>query len=508
MSYLIGIDAGTSAIKTVLFDEAGTIVAMASYEYPLYQPENGWAEQNPEDWRKGTLQTLKEVLSQSKVNKEEIRGIGIAGQMHGLVMLDEGGCVIRPSIIWCDQRTNEEVEDMLQMMPREKWIELTANPPLTGWTAAKLLWVRKHEPQNYEKCRHILLPKDYIRYILTGEFATDVSDASGMQLLDVAHRCWSDKVLEVLNINRQLLPSVYESYEITGTILPDVAELTGLSMQTVVVAGAGDNAAAAVGTGVVKEGMSFTTIGTSGVVFAHSDEMILDSKGRVHTCCHAVPNAWHVMGVTQAAGLSLKWFKDNFCENYIQKASAEHIDVYELINQDIEEVPMGSDRLIYLPYLMGERTPHLDPDCRGVFFGLSAIHSKAHLLRAVMEGVSYSLCDCNDILKEMGIQVNQMMACGGGGKSPIWRQMLADMYNCDVLTTHQSEGPAIGAAILAGVGCGIYPSVQSACERLITVKSVSSPVLENIRYYKEAHDLYQELYRSLAPSYKCLAKLS
>ncbi|MDO5794602.1 MAG: xylulokinase [Turicibacter sp.] len=507
MNYLIGIDAGTSAIKTVLFDEAGQVIATSNYEYPLIQPQNGWAEQDPKNWREGTLQTLKDVVMKSNVDPKQIKGIGIAGQMHGLVMLDEAGEVIRPSIIWCDQRTYKEVEQMLEMMPRERWIELTANPPLTGWTAAKILWVRNHEPNIYEKCRHILLPKDYIRYVLTGEFATDVSDASGMQLLDVAHRCWSDEVLEILNIDRSLLPDVYESCKVTGHLLPDVATLTGLSSQTVVVAGAGDNAAAAVGTGVVKEGTAFTTIGTSGVVFAHSNEMTLDPKGRVHTCCHAVPGAWHVMGVTQAAGLSLKWFKEQFCQDYVEWAEQEKMDVYELINHDIEQIPIGSDRLIYLPYLMGERTPHLDPDCRGVFFGLSAIHSKAHLLRAVMEGVSYSLKDCHGILNEMGLEINQMMACGGGGKSPIWRQMLSNMYNCQVAIVDQSEGPALGAAILAGVGSGLYSSVELACETLIRVKDVTSPVLADVHYYEKAHNLYQALYEALAPSYKQLVKL-
>ena len=289
MNYLIGVDVGTSATKTVLFDEDGAVAASASREYPLYQPENGWAEQRPEDWRDAVLATLKAVTEQSGVPAEDIKGIGISGQMHGLVMLDGEGEVIRPSIIWCDQRTGREVEDMLEIMPRERWIEITANPPLTGWTAAKILWVRKHEPENYSRCRHILLPKDYIRYVLTGEFATEVSDASGMQLLDVQGRCWSEEVLRALDIDRSLLGEVYESCEITGTLLPEIAERTGLNADTIVVGGAGDNAAAAVGTGVVADGAAFTTIGTSGVVYAHSSKLAVDPKGRVHTCCCAVP---------------------------------------------------------------------------------------------------------------------------------------------------------------------------------------------------------------------------
>lgn len=505
MKYLIGVDVGTSATKTVLFDEDGAVAASASREYPLYQPENGWAEQRPEDWRDAVLATLKEVTEQSGVPAEDIKGIGISGQMHGLVMLDGKGEVIRPSIIWCDQRTGREVEDMLEIMPRERWIEITANPPLTGWTAAKILWVRKHEPENYSRCRHILLPKDYIRYVLTGEFATEVSDASGMQLLDVPGRCWSKDVLKALDIDESMLGKVYESCQVTGTLLEQVAGQTGLTVDVKVVGGAGDNAAAAVGTGIVKDGTAFTTIGTSGVVFAHTSKVSIDPKGRVHTCCCAVPGAWHIMGVTQGAGLSLKWFKDQFCQDYVAQAQAGGCDVYDLINKDVAEIGPGSSRLVYLPYLMGERTPHLDPDCRGVFFGLSAIHTRKHLLRAVMEGVSYSLCDCNEILKEMGVEVTQMMACGGGGKSPVWRQMLADLYNCTVKTVEMDEGPALGAAILAGVGCGIYPDVETACSRIICEKSSTEPVKEEAEVYAGYHRIYQNLYRSLKDDFKALA---
>lgn len=507
MNYLIGIDVGTSATKTVLFDETGAVIASSSQEYPLYQPQNGWAEQKPEDWRDAVLATLKTVVSESNLPADQIKGIGISGQMHGLVMLDEAGEVIRPSIIWCDQRTGAEVEDMLSIMPRERWIEITANPPLTGWTAAKILWVRKHEPEHYARCRHILLPKDYIRYILTGVFATEVSDASGMQLLDVPGRCWSDEVLNALSIDKSLLGKVYESCEVTGTLLPEIAAETGLTCSVKVAGGAGDNAAAAVGTGIVKDGTAFTTIGTSGVVFAHTSKVSIDPEGRVHTCCCAVPGAWHIMGVTQGAGLSLKWFKDQFCPDYALRAEAEGRDIYDLINEDVSTVPAGSDKLIYLPYLMGERTPHLDPDCRGVFFGLSAIHTKKHLLRAVMEGVSYSLCDCNQILKELGVEVTQMMACGGGGKSPNWRQMLADLYQCTVKTVKQSEGPALGAAILAGVGCGIYESVEAACDALISEKNSTNPIPEEEAVYAAYHKLYDRLYQSLKDDYKTLAAL-
>lgn len=507
MKYLIGIDAGTSATKTVLFDELGRVMAMASQEYPLFQPQNGWAEQRPEDWADAAVNTLAEVVKKAGVLQEDILGIGLSGQMHGLVMLDEEGKVIRPSIIWCDQRTGEEVEEMLRRMPKERWMEITANPPLTGWTAAKILWVRRHEPENYRRCRHILLPKDYLRYVLTGVFATEVSDASGMQLLDVKRRCWSDEVLKTLSIDKALLGRVYESCEVTGTLLPEIAEKTGLSTAVKVVGGAGDNAAAAVGTGIVRDGKAFTTIGTSGVVFAHTSQFLADPKGRVHTCCCAVTGAWHLMGVTQAAGLSLQWIKKQCCQDYMERAQEEGRDVYDLINDAVSHIPAGSDKLIYLPYLMGERTPHLNPDCRGVFFGLSAIHTREHMLRAVMEGVAYSLCDCNEILREMGVEIGQMMACGGGGKSPVWRQMLADLYHCPVKTIEQTEGPALGAAILASVGCGVYSSVEEACDRIIREESSTDPREEEAKQYNRYHQLFQEIYRSLEDDFGKLARL-
>ena len=311
MNYLIGIDLGTSSTKTVLFNENGDVIAAAGKDYPLYTPNNGWAEQKPEDWRDAALETIASVVKKSGVNADDIKGLGISGQMHGLVMLDGEGEVIRPSIIWCDQRTGKECEEITEKIGAKRLVEITANPAMTGFTASKILWVRNNEPENYAKCRHILLPKDYVRYILTGEFATEVSDASGMQLLDVPARKWSDEVLDKLGIDKNLLAKVYESPEVTGTILPEIAEKTGLSTSTVVVGGAGDNAAAAVGTGVVEDGKAFTTIGTSGVVYAHSSNISIDPQGRVHTFCCAVPGAWHVMGVTQAAGYLLSWYLDN-----------------------------------------------------------------------------------------------------------------------------------------------------------------------------------------------------
>ena len=434
MAYVIGVDCGTSGTKTVLFDEKGTVISSVTIEYPMYQPKNGYAEQDPADWANAMINTIKAVMTKSGVNKDDVAGVGISGQMHGLVMLDKDDNVLRKSIIWCDQRTATEVEEMNEKLGREKLIKITANPALTGWTAAKILWVKNNEPDIYEKCRHILLPKDYLRFILTGEYATEVSDASGMQLLDVPNRCWSKEVCDTLGIDMSMLGKVYESCEVTGKVTKKMAELTGLKEGTIVVGGAGDNAAAAIGTGVAEDGKAFTTIGTSGVVFAHTSSISIDPKGRVHTCCAAVPNAWHVMGVTQGAGLSLKWFRDNFCNAEKETAKCMGVDEYYLMDKEAEKVPVGANRLLYLPYLMGERTPHLDPDARGVFFGLSAMHTKRDMLRAVMEGVSYSLRDCVEVFREMDINVSDMMACGGGGSSPLWRSMLADLYNCPVKT--------------------------------------------------------------------------
>lgn len=507
MAYIIGVDIGTSGTKTVLFDEGGKVIASKTIEYPMYQPKNGYAEQDPHDWANAAINTIKAVMTISGVNKDDVKGIGLSGQMHGLVMLDKDNEVIRPSIIWCDQRTANEVEEMNAKLGREKLIEITANPALTGWTAAKILWVKNNEPENYERCRHILLPKDYIRFVLTHEYATEVSDASGMQLLNVAKRDWSDEVISTLGLDKSMLGKVYESCEVTGHLTKEMAELTGLNESTIVVGGAGDNAAAAVGTGVVEDGKAFTTIGTSGVVFAHTSKMSIDKLGRVHTCCAAVPNSWHVMGVTQGAGLSLKWFRDNFCEAEKETAKLMNVDPYYLMDKQADTVVIGANRLLYLPYLMGERTPHLDPDARGVFFGLSAMHTKKDMLRAVMEGVSYSLRDCVEVFKQMDINVSDMMACGGGGSSPLWRQMLADLYNCPVKTASSKEGPALGVALLAATGAGIYSSVPEACKAVCKVDKVQNPIVENVPKYEECYQLYTEIYPALKAAYKKLAVL-
>ena len=507
MAYLLGVDIGTSGTKTVLFDELGNARASDLQEYPLYQPKNGWAEQDPEDWWMATYVSIKNVLAKSGVSPDDVKGVGLSGQMHGLVLLDKDNKVLRKSIIWCDQRSSAECEQITQLIGAKRLIEITANPALTGFTASKIMWVKNHEPEIFDKAVKILLPKDYVRYMLTGEFATEVSDASGMQLLDVPNRCWSDEVLQKLGLNKSMLGKVYESQEITGTIHNRAAELTGLKAGTPVVGGGGDQAAGAVGNGIVKPGVISSTIGTSGVVFAYTDKVSIDPLGRVHTFCHAVPNTWHIMGVTQAAGLSLQWFRNNFCKEEISTANLMGVDPYYLMDKAAEKVEAGSNGLLYLPYLMGERTPHLDSDCRGVFFGLSAKHTKKEVLRAVMEGVVYSLKDCMEIIKELGVDVGQVRASGGGGKSPLWRQMQADVFGSEICTINASEGPAFGVAILAGVGSGVYKSVPEACEATIQVKTRQQADQAMTAKYNEYYKLYKSLYQSMKQDFKTLAKL-
>ncbi len=505
MTYVLGIDLGTSGMKAVLFDRAGGRVSSATAEYPLLQPQNGWAEQDPERWWSAAVLTIGQVLTESGVAPGDIAAIGISGQMHGLTALDSEGRVLRPAILWCDQRTQAQCAEITERVGAERLIVITANPALTGFTASKILWTRAHEPEVYAKIRHILLPKDYLRYRLTGDFATEVSDASGMQLLDVGRRQWSLEVCAALEISPDLLPSVYESPEITGTVSTEAAALTGLRAGTPVVGGAGDNAAAAVGTGVVREGTSFTTIGTSGVVFAHTDKMKIDPLGRVHTFCCAVPGKWHVMGVTQAAGLSLQWFRNQFCAAESATAAALNCDVYKLLDDEAAQSPPGANRLFYLPYLMGERTPHLDPFCRGVFFGLSAIHTRRDLLRAVMEGVGYSLRDCVEILRGMGVCLSDTVACGGGGRSALWRQMISDICAMPVMTSQSSEGPALGAALLAAVGAGLYDSVEEACDATVLAGEAQSP--RAAAQYEPLYRFYQSLYEPMKERFKALSGL-
>ena len=507
MKYLLGIDLGTSGTKTVLFDQAGAAVASATVEYPLLQPRNGWAEQHPEDWWNAAVSTIRTVLDKSGVNRADVVSLGISGQMHGLVLLDEGGNVLRPAILWCDGRTQEECDEITETIGRERLIQISANPALTGFTAGKILWVRKHEPEIWAKVRHILLPKDYVRYMLTGQLYAEMSDASGTNLLDVPNRCWSAEILDKLHIDPALLPPLLESCDKAGEVTEAAAALTGLHPGTCVAAGAGDNMAAAVGTGVATAGRAFTTIGTSGVVFAHSDSVQIDPQGRVHSFCAAVPGAYTVMSCTLAAGLSLKWFRDTFCAAEIEAAKEMGVDPYNLMNPEAAQSPIGANRLIYLPYLMGERSPVLDSNARGAFVGLSAMHTRRDLIRAVMEGVIYSQRQNLDILRGMHVVPETMLACGGGAKSPFWRQMMADVFGMPVQTLENSEGPALGAAILAGVAAGVYTDVPSACEQVVRRNEPQLPDSEASAAYEPFYQLYRGLYPALKESYAALAKL-
>ncbi|EJY54600.1 xylulokinase [Alicyclobacillus hesperidum URH17-3-68] len=500
-SLLIGIDVGTSGVKVVLADLDGRTVAQSTRTYDVSQPQPLFAEQDPEIWWEQTCRALQDVFVKSGANPGNVRGIGLTGQMHSLVLLDEHGAVIRPAILWSDQRTQEQCDWIHSEIGLEKTIDLVANPALTNFTATKLLWVRQHEPEHYRRIRRVLLPKDYIRYRLTGEFASDVSDASGTLLLDVAGRKWSEEMCERLSIPLSWLPTVHESVEVTGRVHEKAAQATGLVAGTPVVAGAGDQAAGAIGNGIVRPGVVSSTIGTSGVVFAYAEGIVRDPKGRLHTFCHAVPGAWHVMGVTQAAGGSLQWYRNEFAQ--LERSTAELIgrDVYELLSDEAASVPPGSEGLVFLPYLMGERTPHLNPLARGVFFGITGRHRRAHFVRSIMEGVAFSLRDCLELITGLGLPVEQIRVSGGGARSEVWRSIQAGVFGQDVCTVEANEGPAFGAALLAGVGSGCFEDIVSACDARIRVHASDAPNPSHVPIYAKTYDVYRALYTSLQPHF-------
>lgn len=495
MRYLLGLDIGTSGTKTALFDEDGNTIKTATFGYDLYQPHTGWAEQNPEDWWNACASGIKTVIEESGVAASDIKGVGLSGQMHGLVLLDKENKVIRNSIIWCDQRTEKECDYLTEKIGRERLIRITGNPAMTGFTLSKLLWVRNNEPENYKRVHKVLLPKDYIRFRLTNVFATEVSDASGMQMLDINSRNWSDELLNDLDIDKNLLADVYESVVVSGHVSNEAAEVTKLEEGTPVVGGAGDQAAGAIGNGIVREGVISTVIGTSGVVFASSDKPRFDAKGRVHTLCHAVPGKWHVMGVTQGAGLSLNWFKKTFCGKEIEESKNGGKNVYDILTEEASVSQPGSNGLIYLPYLMGERTPHLDPNVKGAFLGITLNNNHNDFIRSILEGVSFSLKNCLDIIRDMNVKIDDIRISGGGAESTVWRQILADIFQYKLTTIKASEGPALGVAILAGVGAGIYPSVEEACDRIIKGSSnVINPNGDLKETYKRVYNVYNSAY--------------
>jgi xylulokinase len=492
----LGLDTGTGSTRALLLNGSGNQVAAFSAPHEEMRMDHpGWAEQRPDDWVAAAAHAIQGVLSSAGVRGADIQGIGLSGQMHGLVLLDDAGSVIRPSLIWCDQRSQPQVDFINRTLGPERVVASIANPVLTGFTLPKLLWVRDHEPRNFERMRHILLPKDYVRYWLTGGFATEVSDASGTALLDVVRRQWSTAMLDGLGLDRSLLPRVHESVEITGVVSQSAAKLTGLKAGTPVVGGGGDQAASAVGNGVVRSGIASCTLGTSGVVFAHTDAAAWDAPGRVHTFCHAVPEKWHVMGVTQGAGLSLQWLR-----NQLMPGAS-----YDALTAEASQAPTGSQGLFWLPYLMGERTPHLDSTARGGWIGLTARHTRADLIRSVIEGVCYSQKDCLRIIESLGIPVNSIRISGGGARSRFWRQTLADVFEKPVASLENQEGSAFGAALLAMTGTGAFASVSDACDAGIRETGTLEPRETEAVRYREMYEIYHSLYPALRPAFSALA---
>jgi xylulokinase len=501
---LLGIDVGTGGTRAVAIDETGSVVAAETAEHaPFSSPQIGWAEQDPRDWWRATIEAVRKVLARPNVNAGDIVCIGFSGQMHGAVLLDQSGEVLRPALIWCDQRTDAQCRSITEKVGAARLIELTSNPALTGFTLPKLLWVQEHEPDVWARVRSVLLPKDYIRLRLTGERATDVADASGTLLFDVAQRSWSAPMLAAAEIDKNYLPTVYESPEITGVVSAEGSIATGLREGTPVVAGAGDQAAGAVGMGLVRPGAVSATIGTSGVVFAATDHPALDKRGRVHTFCHSVPGRWHVMGVTQAAGLSLRWFRDRFGVARRPNSAAtpvgtdQETDLYDLLCAEAAESPPGSDGVLWAPYLMGERTPHLDPHARAALVGLTASHTRAHIVRAILEGVAFSLRDTLTIFAEMNVPVDTIRLGGGGARAPLWRQIQADVYGSPVEILSAEEGAAYGAALLAGAGSGVWSSVDEACKETIRIAARVEPQSEASAIMNARYAVFRELYPAL-----------
>jgi xylulokinase len=499
-THVLGIDVGTGGTRAVIVSENGRIVASATEEHtPFASPQIGWAEQSPEDWWRACGIAVRKALAGAGLHGDQIVCVGFSGQMHGAVMLDESGQVVRPALIWCDVRTEKQCQELTEKVGAAQLIRLVSNPALPNFTLTKLLWMRENEPQNWKRVRSVMLPKDYVRFRLTGTRATDVSDASGTLLLDVAHRRWSREVMQVAEIEEALLPQLFESPEVSGRVSAIGAAATGLHVGTPVVAGAGDQAAGAVGMGIVAPGAVSATIGTSGVVFAATDRPALDSKGRLHTFCHAVPGRWHVMGVTQAAGLSLRWFRDTFgaCTPGRNDASSPG-DLYDRLTAEAAAVPPGSDGLLWAPYLMGERTPHLDPNARAALIGLTAYHQRGHVVRAILEGVAFSLKDSFTLLAEMDVPVSSIRLGGGGARSTLWRQIQADVYGHEVEIVEAEEGAAYGAAILAGVGAEVWNSVDAACNDIVKVAQRVATQAAAAETMKTIYAAYRRMYPAIA----------
>lgn len=492
-SYFLGVDTSTTSSKALLIDEAGEVVAVASSPHTLQTPRSLWSEQNPPEWWQAVCVSIRSVLKKAGMKAETVAGIGLTGQMHGLVLLDDAGEVLRPAILWNDQRTQAQCDELHHRIGKGNFIQITGNIALTGFTAPKILWVAQNEPDVYAQVKHILLPKDYIRYRLTGEYAMDKADGSGTVLFDLKRRTWSPEVLAALGIDPTWMPPTFEGPEFTGCVTAKAAELTGLKAGTPVAAGAGDQAAQAVGVGAVEPGVVALTIGTSGVVFATTPSALVEPEGRLHAFCHALPGKWHFMGVMLSAAGSLQWYRDTL---------APGLSFDDLL-KEAENVPAGCEGLQFLPYLSGERTPHPDPLARGAFIGLTLRHGRGHLTRSVLEGVAFGLKDSFMLIQNAGLgNIHQVRASGGGIKSTLWRQILASVLEAELVTVNAVEGAAYGAALLAGVGACVWPDVATACKQVIKVAEITTPDERQAEKYREMYPIYGELYSALKTSFQ------
>lgn len=491
--YFLGIDTSTTSSKALLINEQGEVVATAASPHTLQTPHPLWSEQSPAEWWQAVAHSIRQVLQMAAIGGSEVGAVGLTGQMHGLVILDEEGKILRPAILWNDQRTQAQCDEIHRRMGRERFIQITGNVALTGFTAPKLLWVAQNEPETYRKICHVLLPKDYIRYCLTNVYAMDKADGAGTVLFDLKARDWSPEVLTALEIEAAWMPRTYEGPQITGTVTAEAAALTGLKAGTPVVAGGGDQAAQAVGVGAVEPGIVGLTVGTSGVVFATTPAPLIEPQGRLHAFCHAVPGMWHFMGVMLSAAGSLQWYRDTL---------APGVSFDELL-KPAETISAGSEGLFFLPYLSGERTPYPDPLARGAFAGLTLRHTQAHMTRAVLEGVAFGLKDCFELIRNAGLGKNtQVRASGGGTKGALWRQILADVLESELVTVNTAEGAAFGAALLAGVGLGVWKDVPTACKKSVRITGTTLPQSQNYAVYRRAYAVYHDLYPALQPLFK------
>jgi xylulokinase len=498
MSHLLGLDIGTSGARALICTPTGAVLASASAEYPLSRPRPLWSEQSPETWWAGVVTAIRAALAQAGLPAAQIAGLGLTGQMHGAVFLDAADQVIRPAILWNDQRTAAACAHITDLVGAERLVAITGNPALTGFQAPKILWLREYEPEHYARVAHVLLPKDYVRLRLTGDYASDASDAAGTLLLDLRARDYSAEILERLAIPRVWLPQVYEGPQVTGRLRPDVAAALGLPVGVPVVAGGGDNAAAAVGAGVVRAGVISSSVGTSGVIFAHSATPAHDPGGRLHGFCHAVPGAYHLMAVTLNAGGALQWLRDSL------RAIAPQLSYADLAAL-AAAAPPGSEGLLFAPYLSGERTPHRDPLARGAWVGLTNRHGLGHMARALMEGVVFAMRDGLELMRALGVPVTSIRATGGGARHQLWRELQADIYDAPIETLAADEGPAYGAALLAGVGVGIYHDVETAVAQTVRVVDHTAPSAERARRYEQLYATYRTLYPSLREQMHALA---